>query len=98
MSDGSAIRHRNTVAIRDGIRGNPNKIYINESGLFALIFGSSKPRARRFKRWVSSCNAAWYLARPVSSISSLASMRPLVFLGVHANQAENDHENHQPNQ
>lgn len=45
---------RNTVAIRDGIRGNPNKTFVNESGLYALIFGSSKPRAKRFKRWVTS--------------------------------------------
>lgn len=45
---------RNTVAIRDGIRGNPNQNFVNESGLYALIFGSSKPRAKRFKRWVTS--------------------------------------------
>lgn len=45
---------RNTVAIRDGIRGNPNKTFINESGLYALIFGSNKPKARRFKRWVTA--------------------------------------------
>ena len=28
--------------------------HINESGLYALIFGSRKPEARRFKRWVTS--------------------------------------------
>lgn len=28
--------------------------FVNESGLYALIFGSSKPRAKRFKRWVTS--------------------------------------------
>lgn len=28
--------------------------YINESGLYALIFGSKKPRAKAFKRWVTS--------------------------------------------
>lgn len=27
---------------------------INESGLYALIFGSHKPQAQRFKRWVTS--------------------------------------------
>ena len=27
--------------------------YINESGLYALIFGSTKPEAKRFKRWVT---------------------------------------------
>ena len=29
-------------------------IYINESGLYSLIFGSTKEEARRFKRWVTS--------------------------------------------
>jgi prophage antirepressor-like protein len=28
--------------------------HINESGLYALIFGSTKPEAKRFKRWVTS--------------------------------------------
>lgn len=28
--------------------------YINESGLYTLIFGSTKPEAKRFKRWVTS--------------------------------------------
>ena len=45
---------RNTVTIRYGIRGNPSQNYINESGLYALIFGSGKPKAKRFKRWVTS--------------------------------------------
>ncbi len=45
---------KNTVAIRDGIQGNPNMIIINESGLYALIFGSKLPSARRFKHWVTS--------------------------------------------
>ncbi|WP_369211004.1 BRO family protein [Xylella fastidiosa] len=28
--------------------------HINESGLYALIMGSTKPAAKRFKRWVTS--------------------------------------------
>lgn len=28
--------------------------HINESGMYALIFGSTKPEAKRFKRWVTS--------------------------------------------
>lgn len=28
--------------------------HLNESGVYALIFGSTKPEARRFKRWVTS--------------------------------------------
>ena len=34
--------------------GNPNKIIINESGLYSLIFGSQLPTAKKFKRWVTS--------------------------------------------
>jgi prophage antirepressor-like protein len=28
-------------------------IYVNESGLYCMIFGSKKPEARAFKRWVT---------------------------------------------
>jgi prophage antirepressor-like protein len=28
--------------------------HVNESGLYALIFGSTKPKAKTFKRWVTS--------------------------------------------
>lgn len=45
---------RNTVAIRDGKPGNPNQTLINESGLYALIFGSDKAEAKRFKKWVTA--------------------------------------------
>ena len=45
---------KNTVAIRDGIPGNPNMIVVNESGMYALIFGSQLPAAKKFKRWVTS--------------------------------------------
>ena len=45
---------KNTVAIHDGIKGNPNATVINESGLYALIFGSKLDSAKRFKRWVTS--------------------------------------------
>lgn len=33
---------------------NPNHIIINESGLYSLIFRSSKPEAKAFKKWVTS--------------------------------------------
>lgn len=46
---------KNTVTIRDGNkRGNPNKVIINESGLYSLILSSKLPSAKRFKRWVTS--------------------------------------------
>ena len=34
--------------------GNPNKIIINESGLYSLILGSQLPEAKKFTRWVTS--------------------------------------------
>lgn len=34
--------------------GNQQLSVINESGLYSLIFGSKKPSAKRFKRWVTS--------------------------------------------
>jgi len=45
---------KNTVTIRDGIPGNPNKTIINESGLYSLILSSKLPDAKKFKRWVTS--------------------------------------------
>ena len=44
---------KNTVAIHDG-KGNPNQIIINESGLYSLVFSSKLPKAKEFKRWVTS--------------------------------------------
>lgn len=41
------------VAIHDG-RQNRTMVAINESGLYALIFGSKLPSAKQFKRWVTS--------------------------------------------
>lgn len=48
------MEDKNSVTIRDGIRGNPNMTIINESGLYSLIFSSKLPSAKRFKRWVTS--------------------------------------------
>ena len=45
---------KNTVAFRDGNKGNPNQTIINESGLYSLILGSKLDGAKRFKRWVTS--------------------------------------------
>ena len=41
------------VVIHDG-RQNRNMVSVNESGLYALIFGSKLPKAKEFKRWVTS--------------------------------------------
>ena len=54
ISDHVPVDDRNTVTNRYGIRGNPNVTVINESGLYALIFGSKLESAARFKRWITS--------------------------------------------
>ena len=43
---------KNTVAISDGNRGNPNMNIISEPGLYALVLKSRKPEAKAFSRWV----------------------------------------------
>lgn len=53
LSTHVADEDKNTVVISDGKRGNPNQTVINESGLYALIFGSKLESAKRFKHWVT---------------------------------------------
>lgn len=38
----------------NGSRGNPNLTIVNELGLYSLILRSTKPEARKFKKWVTS--------------------------------------------
>lgn len=45
---------KDTVAFHDGTPGNPNQTIINESGVYALVFGSKLESARQFKRWITS--------------------------------------------
>ncbi|WP_220271623.1 BRO-N domain-containing protein [Moraxella lacunata] len=41
--------------IRLNLLGRTQKVnFVNESGMYALIFGSTKDEAKRFKRWVTS--------------------------------------------
>ncbi len=42
------------VTIRDSIGRNQNPVLINESGLYSLILSSKLPKAKKFKRWVTS--------------------------------------------
>lgn len=42
------------VTIRDSIGRNQNPVFVNESGVYALIFGSKLESAKRFKHWVTS--------------------------------------------
>lgn len=43
---------RKAEALSEGCKQLSN--FVTESGLYALIFGSMKPQAKRFKRWVTS--------------------------------------------
>ena len=40
--------------IKDSLGREQYPVYINESGVYALVFGSKLPTARAFKRWVTS--------------------------------------------
>lgn len=42
------------VTICDTLGGTQQMTIINESGMYALIFGSRLPSAKKFKRWVTS--------------------------------------------
>lgn len=42
------------VTIRDSIGREQSPVFINESGLYSLILRSQLPKARQFKRWVTS--------------------------------------------
>lgn len=44
---------RRKVMVFDG-KQNKETIVINESGLYALVFGSNLPSAKKFKHWVTS--------------------------------------------
>lgn len=43
--------YKNTVAIYDGSQ-NRSMVCISEQGVYQLVFGSRKPEARRFQKWV----------------------------------------------
>ncbi|MBS97116.1 MAG: hypothetical protein CMI01_00345 [Oceanospirillaceae bacterium] len=43
----------NTVTMRDGNRGNPNRVIIPESDLYRLVMRSQLPSAERFQDWVT---------------------------------------------
>lgn len=43
-----------TPSFKDKLGRNQYPTLINESGVFALIFGSKLPSAKKFKRWVTS--------------------------------------------
>ena len=42
-----------SITLREGNRGNPNKKIISESGLYKLIMRSDSPVAKGFQDWVT---------------------------------------------
>lgn len=46
--------HFTTPSIKDSLGRLQTPMWINESGLYALIFGSKLESAKKFKRWVTS--------------------------------------------
>ena len=42
------------VAKHDTLGGNQDTVIINESGLYSLILSSKLPKAKEFKRWITS--------------------------------------------
>lgn len=49
--DGDDVAKRDTI---DSLGRIQPTNHVNESGLYSLIFGSKKPAAKSFKRWVTS--------------------------------------------
>lgn len=54
IQDHVSEEDKDVVPIRDSIGRMQNTPVINESGLYALIFGSKLESAKRFKHWVTS--------------------------------------------
>lgn len=52
--DAEDQRKSDGVTIRDSIGRDQNPTLINESGLYSLILSSKMPKAKAFKRWVTS--------------------------------------------
>ncbi len=44
---------RNTITLTTGVRGNPQKTIVSESGLYKLVMRSDKPEAKPFQDWVT---------------------------------------------
>lgn len=44
---------KSSITLNDGTPGNPNKLVVNEPGLYTLVLSSRKPEAHAFKRWVT---------------------------------------------
>ena len=45
---------RITYPIIDSLGRNQNAIFVNESGMYQVIFQSRKPEAKTFRKWITS--------------------------------------------
>ncbi|MBB2158984.1 phage antirepressor KilAC domain-containing protein [Gluconacetobacter sacchari] len=45
---------KSTIRIADSGNLNADRVIVNESGLYSLVFASRKPAAQRFRKWVAS--------------------------------------------
>ena len=54
VADHVDAEDRDEIPIQDSIGRMQKTPIINESGVYALIFGSKLPTAKKFKRWVTS--------------------------------------------
>ena len=48
------IMNLNTLSKKEGIpsRGNPNRVFINQTGLYSLVLKSRMPKAEKFMTWI----------------------------------------------
>ena len=44
---------KKSLYVKNSGAGNPNKVFVNEAGLYNLILSSRKPEAKEFKRWIT---------------------------------------------
>lgn len=54
VADHVDIEDRDEIPIQDSIGRMQNTPIINESGVYALVFSSKLPNAKKFKRWITS--------------------------------------------
>ncbi len=83
---------RDGVTIRDSIGREQNPIIINESGMYALIFGSKLKSAKRFKHWVTS--EVLPTIRKTGSYQSVPQGKELLALAVLEAQKTIEEQNH----
>lgn len=68
---------RRGIAINDSIGRRVEKIFVNEAGLYSLVFSSRKPEAKAFQKWIkievipSIRKTGSYSVKPMSTLEML---------------------------